>query len=102
MNFSYGFNPNNKYRLEIAANMENYNTSFVHKHEEYPKKSISYNFGFMDFLTLVMIIPFWIFIYKYFYLLVLPLLLVSVVVFELVREAAPSNKLFKSNLLKYN
>ena len=54
MNFSYGFNPNNEYGLEIAPSMENYNTSFIYKQENYPKKSISYNFGFMDFFALVM------------------------------------------------
>lgn len=93
MKFSYGFNPNNEYGLEIAPSMENYNTS-VPKHEYYSKKGITYNFSFMDFFSLLMIIPFWIFVYKFFYLLVLPLIPVSVVVFELVREAAPLNKLF--------
>jgi len=48
----------------------------------------------MELFSLVMIIPFWMFLYKFFYLLVLPLIPVSVVVFELVREAAPLNKLF--------
>jgi hypothetical protein len=48
----------------------------------------------MDLFSLFMIIPFWIFVYKFFYLLVLPLVPVSVMVFELVREVAPLNKLF--------
>jgi len=93
MKFSYGFNPNNEYGLEIAPSMENYNTS-VPKHEYYSKKAIKYNFSFMDFFSFLMIIPFWIFVYKFFYLVVLPLIPVSVVAFELVREAAPLNKLF--------
>ena len=93
MKFSYGFNPNNEYGSDIAPSMENYNTSLP-KHEYYSKKAIEYNFSFMDFFSLLMIIPFWIFVYKFFYLLVLPLLPVSVVAFELVREAAPLNKLF--------
>ena len=93
MKFSYGFNPNNEYGLEIAPSMENYNTSLP-KHHDYSKNAIKYDFGFMELFTLVMIIPFWIFVYKFFYLLVLPLLPVSVIVFELVREVAPLNKLF--------
>ena len=93
MKFSYGFNPNNEYGLDIAPSMENYNTSLP-KHEYYSKKAITYNFSFMDFFSLIMMIPFWIFVYKFFYLLVLPLIPVSVVAFELVREAAPLNKLF--------
>jgi len=92
MKFSYGFNPNNEYGLEIAPSMENYNTSLP-KHEDYPRKLIRQDFGFMDLFSLVMIIPFWIFVYKFFYLLVLPLVPVSVVVFELVREVAPLSKL---------
>jgi hypothetical protein len=93
MKLSYGFNPNNEYGLDIAPSMENYNTSLP-KHEYYSKKVIKYNFSFMDFFSLLVIIPFWIFVYKFFYLLVLPLVPVSVMVFELVREVAPLNKLF--------
>jgi hypothetical protein len=93
MKLSYGFNPNNEYGSDIAPSMENYNTS-LSKHEGYPRKVISQDFGFMDLFSLVMIIPFWIFVYKFFYLLVLPLIPVSVVVFELVREVVPLNKLF--------
>jgi hypothetical protein len=93
MKFSYGFNPNNEYGLEVAPSMENYNTS-IPKHEDYPKKAIRQNFGFMELSILAMLIPFWIFIYKFFYLLVLPLIPLSVVTFELVREVAPLNKLF--------
>jgi hypothetical protein len=93
MKLSYGFNPNNEYGSDIAPSMENYNTS-LSKHEGYPRKVISQDFGFMDLFSLVMIIPFWIFVYKFFYLLVLPLVPVSVVVFELVREVVPLNKLF--------
>ena len=93
MKFSYGFNPNNEYGSDIAPSMENYNTS-LSKYEYYPRKVTSQDFGFMDLFSLVMIIPFWIFVYKFFYLLVLPLIPVSVVAFELVREAAPLNKLF--------
>ena len=77
MKFSYGFNPNNEYGLEIAPSMENYNTSLP-KYDDYPKKDIRYDFGFLELFTLVMIIPFWIFVYKFFYLLVLPLVPVSV------------------------
>jgi hypothetical protein len=93
MKLSYGFNPNNEYGSDIAPSMENYNTS-LSKHEGYPRKVISQDFGFMDLFSLIVIIPFWIFVYKFFYLLVLPLIPVSVVVFELVREAAPLNKIF--------
>ena len=81
MKFSYGFNPNNEYGSDIAPNMENYNTSLP-KHEDYPQKATRQNFGFMELFVLLMIIPFWIFVYKFFYLLVLPLLPISVVVFE--------------------
>lgn len=93
MKYSYGFNPNNEYGSDIAPSMENYNTSLP-KHEDYAQKPISYNFGFMDFFSVLIIIPFWILVYKFFYLLVLPLIPVSVVTFELVREVAPLNKLF--------
>ena len=94
MKFSYGFNPNNEYGLDIAPSMENYNTSLPKpKYEAYPKKAIQYDFGLFELFTVVMIIPFWIFVYKFFYLLVLPLLPVSVVVFEVLREVAPLNKL---------
>jgi hypothetical protein len=93
MKFSYGFNPNNEYGWDIAPSRENYNTSLP-KCEDYPQMAIKHNFSFMDFFSLLMIIPFWIFVYKFFYLLVLPLIPVSVVVFELVCEAAPLNKLF--------
>ena len=95
MKFSYGFNPNNEYGLDIAPSMENYNTSLPKpKYEAYPRKAIQYDFGLFELFTVLMIIPFWIFVYKFFYLLVLPLIPVSVIVFELVREAAPLNKLF--------
>ncbi|CAA6822516.1 MAG: Unknown protein [uncultured Sulfurovum sp.] len=93
MKYSYGFNPNNEYGQEIAPSMENYNSSLPN-HEDYPRKVISQGFGFMDLFSLVMIIPFWIFVYKFFYLLVLPLVPISVLVFELVREVAPLNQLF--------
>lgn len=93
MKYSYGFNPNNEYGQEIAPSMENYNTSLPN-HEYYPRKVISQDFGFMHLFSLVMIIPFWIFVYKFFYLLVLPLVPISVLVFEMVREAAPLNQLF--------
>ena len=93
MKYSYGFNPNNEYGSDIAPSMENYNTSLPN-HEDYPRKVISQGFGFMDLFSLVMIIPFWIFVYKFFYLLVLPLVPISVVVFEMVREVAPLNQLF--------
>jgi hypothetical protein len=93
MKFSYGFNPNKPYGVEMFPSMENYNSS-PPKYENYVKKSTQQNFGFMELFVLVMLIPFWIFIYKFFYLLVLPLVPVSVVAFELVREIVPLNKLF--------
>jgi len=93
MKFSYGFNPNNEYGWDIAPSRENYNSALP-KREDYPYKIRRGNFGFMELFVLVMIIPFWMFLYKFFYLLVLPLIPVSVVVFELVREVAPLNKFF--------
>jgi hypothetical protein len=92
MKYSYGFNPNNEYGLDIAPSMENYNSSLLN-HEDYPRKVISQDFGFMDLFSLVMIIPFWIFVYKFSYLLVLPLVPISVLVFEWVKEIAPLNQL---------
>jgi len=92
MKYSYGFNPNNEYGLDIAPSMENYNTSLPN-HEDYPRKVISQDFGFMHLFSFVMIIPFWIFVYKFFYLLVLPVIPVSVVVFEWVKEIVPLNQL---------
>jgi len=93
MKFSYGFNPNNEYGWDIAPSRENYNSALP-KREDYPHKIRRGNFGFMELFVLVMIIPFWMFLYKFFYLLVLPLIPVSVVVFEMIREVAPLNKLF--------
>jgi len=93
MKYSYGFNPNNEYGLDMAPSMENYNTSLPN-HEGYPRKVISQDFGFMHLFSLVMIIPFWIFVYKFFYLLVLPLIPISVLVFEMIREVLPLNQLF--------
>ena len=92
MKWSYKFNPNMEYGIEMIASKENYDPSTI-KHEDYGRKPNS-NFGFMELFVLVMVIPFWIFVYKFFYLLVLPLVPVSVIVFELIREVAPLNKLF--------
>jgi len=93
MKFSYGFNPNNEYGWDIAPSRENYNSALPNR-EDYPHKKIRRNVGFIELFVLVMIIPFWMFLYKFFYLLVLPLIPVSVVVFEVIREVAPLNKLF--------
>jgi len=93
MKFSYGFNPNKPYGVDMFPSMENYNSALP-KREDYPRKITRGNFGFMELFVLVMIIPFWMFLYKFFYLLVLPLIPVSVVVFEVIREVAPLNKLF--------
>jgi len=93
MKFSYGFNPNKPYGVDMFPSMENYNSALP-KREDYPRKITRGNFGFMELFVLVMIIPFWLFVYKFFYLLVLPLIPVSVVVFEVIREVAPLNKLF--------
>ena len=92
MKFSYGFNPSKPYGVEILPSMENYDTSSP-KHEDYSKKAIGKNFGLMELFVLVMLIPFWTFVYKFFYLLVLPLVPILVVTFEIVREFAPLNKL---------
>ncbi len=92
MKWSYQFNPDMEYGVEIVASKENYDPPII-KHENYGKRP-NVNFGVIELFSLIMVIPFWIFIYKFFYLLVLPLVPVSVVVFELIREIAPLNKLF--------
>jgi hypothetical protein len=83
MQWSYRNNPNMEYGVEIVPSKENYE-SFPVKYEVYGR-IINNDFGFMELFSL-MVIPFWIFVYKFFYLLILPLLPISVVAFELVRE----------------
>lgn len=92
MKWSYQFNPDMEYGVEMVASKENYDPPII-KHENYGKRP-NVNFGVIELFSLIMVIPFWIFIYKFFYLLVLPLVPVSVVVFELIREIAPLNRLF--------
>jgi len=91
MQWSYRHNSDKEYGVEMFPSKENYESPPI-KHEDYgPKPNV--NFGLMEIFVLVMVIPSWIFIYKFFYLLVLPLIPVSVVVFELIREVAPLNQL---------
>ena len=91
MQWSYRHNPDKKYGVEMFPSKENYESPPI-KHDGYgPKPNV--NFGLMEIFVLIMVIPSWIFIYKFFYLLVLPLIPVSVVVFELIREVAPLNQL---------
>jgi len=91
MQWTYRHNPDKEYGVEIFPSKENYESLPV-KHKDYRPKS-KVNFGLMEIFVLVMVIPFWIFIYKFFYLLVLPLIPISVVVFEMIREVAPMNLL---------
>ena len=92
MKWSYQFNPNMEYGVEMVVSKENYDPPII-KHEHYGKRP-NVNFGVIEFFSLIMVIPFGIFIYKFFYLLVLPLVPISVIVFELIREVTPLNKLF--------
>ncbi len=90
MQWFYRHNPDKENGVEMFPSKENYE-SFPIKHEDYgPKPNV--NFGLMEIFVLIMVIPFWIFIYKFFYLLVLPLIPVSVVVFEMIREIVPMNQ----------
>ena len=91
MQWSYGHNPDKEYGVEMFPSKENYQSSHV-EHEGYRVK-LNINFGLMEIFVLVMMIPSWIFIYKFFYLLVLPLIPISVVVFEMIREIIPLNQL---------
>ena len=92
MKWSYQFNPNMEYGVEMVASKENYDPPII-KHENYGKRP-NVNFGVIELFSLIMVIPFGIFIYKFFYLLVLPLVPITVIVFELIREVVPLNKLF--------
>ena len=91
MQWSYRHNPNKEYGVEMFPSKENYESPPVKDDGYGPKPNV--NFGFMEIFVLVMVIPSWIFIYKFFYLLILPLIPISVVVFELIREVAPMNQL---------
>ena len=91
MQWSYRHNSDKEYGVEMFPSKENYESPPI-KHEDYgPKPNV--NFGFMEIFVLVMVIPSWIFVYKFFYLLILPLIPISVVVFEMIREVAPLNQL---------
>ena len=91
MQWSYRHNPDKEYGVEMFSNKENYESPPI-KHEDYGSKP-NVNFGLMEIFVLVMVIPSWIFIYKFFYLLILPLIPISVVVFEMIREVVPMNQL---------
>jgi len=91
MKWSYRHNPDREHGIEMFPSSDNYKTTSV-QHEVHGKNS-SQKFGFMEFFSLMMVIPSAIFIYKFFYLLVLPLLPISIFVFEMIREVAPYNKL---------
>jgi len=91
MQWFYRHNPDKEYGREMIPSSENYESSSV-QHGGHGK-SVSQNFGLIELFSLIMVIPSIIFIYKFFYLLVLPLIPVSVVVFEMIREVAPMNQL---------
>jgi len=91
MQWSYRHNPDKEYGKEMIPSSENHESSSV-QHGGHGK-SVSQNFGLIELFSLIMVIPSMIFIYKFFYLLVLPLIPVSVVVFEMIREVAPMNQL---------
>ena len=91
MKWSYRFNPDMPFGREMIPSGEHHEPKSS-KYEYYGKR-VNVNFGFMELFGLIMVIPFWIFIYKFFYLLVLPIIPVSVVVFEMIRDVAPENQL---------
>ena len=91
MQWSYRHNPDMEYGREMIPNSENYESSSVQDGGH--GKSVSQNFGLIELFSLIMVIPSMIFIYKFFYLLVLPSIPVSVVVFEMIREVTPINQL---------
>ena len=91
MQWSYRHDPNMEYGREMIPSSENYESSFV-QHRGHGK-SVSQNFGLIELFSLIMVIPSMIFIYEFFYLLVLPLIPISVIVFEMIREVMPLNQL---------
>ena len=91
MKWSYRFNPDMPFGREMIPSGEHHEPKSS-KYEYYGKR-VNVNFGFMELFGLIMVIPFWIFIYKFFYLLVLPIIPLSVVVFEMIRDVAPQNQL---------
>ena len=62
MQWSYRYNPNMEYGREMIPSSENYEQTPV-KYEIYGPKS-NVDFGFMEIFSLIMFIPFWIFVYQ--------------------------------------